>query len=85
MRKKMGYHAKDLVTGFQGIITGFARYITGCDQVCLTPPVKGDGTVIEGRWFDTNRIKLMSDKPEVKLDTKEDKGGPSPSEQARVY
>ena len=57
----MGSTAKDLITGFEGIVTGRAEYITGCDQYLLQPKVK-DGAHVEGRWFDDNRLEKQDAK-----------------------
>lgn len=54
-----GHTAKDAITGFTGIVTGWCRYMTGCDQYCLTPPIKADGTKADSLWFDENRILLL--------------------------
>jgi len=34
---KLWVKAKDVVTGFTGIVTSITSYLTGCDRVCLTP------------------------------------------------
>lgn len=56
----LGLQAKDKVTGFQGILTAHAKYLTGCDQWCIQPPVK-DGSFVEGRWFDEGKIEITGD------------------------
>lgn len=85
MKQHFGYWAKDLITGFQGIITGGAAYMTGCDQVCITPIAKEDNSVQDGRWFDINRIQIVGEKPYVTIDATFEQGGPSPAEQPRTY
>ena len=55
---KLGQKAKDIITGFEGIITGRAQYIYGCDQYCLVPPVI-DGKPGEGQWFDEGRLEII--------------------------
>lgn len=55
---KIGLWGRDIITGFEGRITGACRYITGCDQLCLTPRMKADGTTVDGRWFDENRVEI---------------------------
>lgn len=69
----MGMEAIDTITGFYGTITGYAQYITGCDQVCLTPKVKEDGKMPQGQYIDINRIKLTGGNKKT-VDTKENKG-----------
>ena len=52
-------HAEDKITGLQGIITGHADYITGCDQYLLQPKSK-DNEFKEARWIDEYRLKITS-------------------------
>lgn len=85
MKDKFGYWARDRVTGFQGVLTGSASYLTGCDQVCITPVAKEDNSLQEGRWYDINRVEIVGDKPYVTVDATFEQGGPSPAEQARTY
>lgn len=51
----LGDHAKDTVTGFQGVIVGHATYMTAAPQFMLQPPVK-DGAWVDARWFDAARV-----------------------------
>lgn len=61
MRYTFGDKAKDKITGFEGIVTGFTRFITGCDQYCLTPQgVDKEGKTVESKWFDENRIEITA-------------------------
>lgn len=50
-----GATAKDKITGFVGIVTGHADYITGCDQYLLSSQAK-DGQESKQVWFDEQRI-----------------------------
>ena len=50
---------KDKITGFEGTVTGFAAYITGCAQLLLTPRVGGDGKYPEGTWIDVDRLEAV--------------------------
>ena len=54
----LGYPVTDVVTGFSGIVTGHAVYLSGCAQSLVVPKVAGDGTFREGQWFDDQRLKL---------------------------
>ena len=40
MKTELGQKVKDSITGFAGIVTGRAEYITGCHQILVQPPVK---------------------------------------------
>ncbi len=55
----MGCEAKDRITGFRGIVTGMAQYITGCDQALLKPKVDKEGKYVEGHWFDVGRLEYV--------------------------
>ena len=55
-KPELGAEAKDSITGFKGIITGHAEYITGCDQYLLTPKVSEVGKLVESGWYDENRV-----------------------------
>lgn len=50
--------AKDKITGFRGVVTGHADYITGCDQYLIQPGVK-DGEWKEARWLDEGRLEVV--------------------------
>lgn len=73
--KFLGYTFRDKITGFQGVCTGYASYITGCDQASLLPTVK-DNTMKDGGWFDINRLEKIPEATKVILETKQktDKG-----------
>lgn len=58
----LGVKARDVVTGFTGIVTGKATYLTGCDQFCLTTQVD-DKHESKGNWFDENRIEILDGAP----------------------
>ena len=68
MRNNHGFTAKDVVTGFTGIITGSCSYISGCDQYLLTPQVNEDGAYKDGQWFDTSRVVIDKNIAPVRLD-----------------
>ena len=46
----------DRISGFEGACTGKASYISGCDQVLLTPTIDENGGYREGVWFDDDRL-----------------------------
>lgn len=56
---KLGDEVKDAITGFRGIVTARASYITGCDQVCVQPMQGSDGTVKDAKWFDDVRVEYV--------------------------
>lgn len=62
-KKKIGLgdSAKDKITGFEGVVTGRAEYLTGCDQYVLQPKCKDDssGSYPSAEWFDEGRLVLI--------------------------
>lgn len=62
MKEHFGRTGEDVVTGYRGVITGYAEYMTGCEQVLLIPRCDPEKETErpEGEWFDTGRIKLVA-------------------------
>jgi len=58
---KLGILAKDKVSGFVGIITGKANYITGCEQYLLVPKASESNDYKTGQWFDKGRLDYISE------------------------
>lgn len=72
---KLGSKARDIITGFTGIITSRATYLTGCDQYCIKPQkLMKDGSMQEGVYFDIEQIEILDAKP-LKVNTRPT-GGP---------
>lgn len=64
-----GASVSDIVTGFQGLVTGRAHYITGCDQYLVQPQCESGkvGQIPEGRWLDRNRLNQLSQSSIVEI------------------
>ena len=75
MHIKLGDIARDAITGFEGHVYGICHYQTGCDQALLLPPVKDDGTKIDGQWFDVDRLTKVREAKPLPHNTRP--GGPS--------
>lgn len=58
---KLGMKARDVVTGFSGIVTAITQWLTGCDTVQLQPQEMKDGTPIEPKSFDVTRIEILDE------------------------
>lgn len=56
--RQLGDRMKDMITGFEGVATGYVRYLTGCHQFLLAPRVKDDGALVDSQWFDESRLKV---------------------------
>lgn len=74
---ELGASAKDKITGFSGVVTGFCQYITGCNQALLCPKGKG-GKFEEPRWFDEQRLDVIKGK-KVVLDNSKTPGFDKPA------
>lgn len=74
----LGKTMKDVITGFQGVVTGSCRYITGCDQYLLQPVNKANkhDDKKSAEWFDENRLKVVKGKKRVVIKSTGDKTGP---------
>lgn len=57
---ELGKKGRDKITGFEGVITGRAQYLTGCDQYVMVPPIK-NGEIQKSEWFDEGRIEVVGD------------------------
>ena len=77
-RIEFGVQVTDVVSGLQGIITGYSTYITGCSQYLVQP--KGNGKIKpESHWIDESRLEVMNGKKKinlVKIDVGPDKAAP---------
>ena len=79
-----GDQLKDLITGFEGICTGRADYITGCNQYSLTTKIDKNSES-RNMWVDENRLKLTKASA-LSLEIGKDPGGPqnSPSKKLKI-
>lgn len=67
----MGDEAKDIITGFIGIIITRCEYITGCDTYGIKPKIDKEGKEMDALWIDEGRVKIIGkgiNKKEVKAD-----------------
>lgn len=63
----LGKSARDVITGFEGVISGVCYYLTGCAQVVLLPrELDKDGDTRASRWYDVGRLEIL-DEPAVEL------------------
>jgi hypothetical protein len=67
---------RDRITGFVGKAVGISRYVSGCDQVCLSAPAK-DGKQGDSVWFDDDCLIDIEKERQVKRTSR--KGGPQAS------
>lgn len=54
----LGEKAKDIVTGFEGIIVSHTRFLTGTDRVSIQP--ESDGKTLPAvEYFDIERVEVI--------------------------
>lgn len=58
---KLGSRVKDKITGFEGIAIASVTYLTGCEQIGITPPLDKDGKLVETQYFDITRLEVIDD------------------------
>lgn len=75
----LGKKYRDRITGFEGIATGRALYISGCAQVLVAPAVMEDGAFRESQWFDEQRLTAADTDAPIVLDNS---ATPGPDKQA---
>jgi hypothetical protein len=56
---KLGDRAKDVISGFSGIVTGRAVYLNGCVHILINSQSLGDKGEPKSEWFDEPRVKLI--------------------------
>lgn len=60
-RFELGATARDVITGFEGVVTGRCDYITGCTQFLLQPrgTAKKPSASDDSRWVDEARLESV--------------------------
>ncbi len=56
----LGHKCRDVVTGFEGVAETLSFDLYGCVQVVVRPLVTKPGDYLDGRWFDYNRLMVIS-------------------------
>lgn len=59
MHPILGKKVRDIVTGFKGIAIAYTEYLTGCNNIGVSPGVGKDGKPGEAQWFDETRIEIL--------------------------
>lgn len=74
LRDHLGKFGTDKVTGFKGTVVGCLEYMSGCSQLFLVPRVGDDGKMIDGQWFDLQRVVVDVAKGKVAINNGETPG-----------
>lgn len=57
---ELGVEAKDVITGFSGVIISWLQWIHGCNVYGLKPRELKDGKPIETMQFDEPQLELIA-------------------------
>jgi len=61
MSIKLGSKVKNIVNGFEGVATGRAEYLTGCNQYLVNPArLDKDGKLMDSQWFDEGVLVVVA-------------------------
>lgn len=55
----LGRNARHIVTGFRGVITATATYLSGCVRYLIQPGVDQEGKIPEGHWMDVEEVEIL--------------------------
>lgn len=72
---KLGDKVKETITGFNGVVTGEAKYLTGCTQYLVQPTIMKDNAYPDAHWFDEGRLKKTPGKKIKKDNVKGETNG----------
>lgn len=64
----LGKTFEDKITGFKGVAVGYVIYLSGCNQVLLSPRVDEKGKLDDSRWIDEQRLAVDPSRAAVSLD-----------------
>ena len=70
MKFELGDNVRDLVTGFEGLITGTAQSLSGCTQYLVKPAVPMERKKYErpeGVWIDEGYLKKVGSSSVAKI------------------
>jgi len=60
-KHELGIEAKDIITGFSGIIMSRSEHLTGCNVYSISPKTLQEGKLAETQWFDESRIEKIGE------------------------
>jgi len=68
MKTTLGHTYADVITGFTGVCTGRAEYLTGCNQALLQPKGEDPSKRPGSEWFDEQRLVVIGEAAPITLD-----------------
>lgn len=73
---KMRDTVRSVITGFTGTVTGFCKYLNGCEQWLVAPKVSEDGSAREALWIDVQHLEVVESWAGDALASTTEVGGP---------
>jgi len=55
----LGRTVRDKITGFEGVVTGQATYLSGCNRSLVVPKAKDSGEYVAGEWMDDQLLEVV--------------------------
>lgn len=55
---RLGVTVRDRITGFRGVVTAHAEYLTGCNQALVQPTELDAGKYPSACWLDVQRLVI---------------------------
>jgi hypothetical protein len=78
VKAQLGDEARDPITGLQGTVTTYTRYLNGCSRLGITPKLDKDGKVSDTYFFAGPRLELIKSSKKVEeTPAKPKSGGPN--------
>jgi hypothetical protein len=70
----LGKKVKDRITGYEGKVTGYVSYLTGCNQALVHPGLDKDGKLQDPVWMDEQRLEVDETFATIVLDNSKSPG-----------
>ena len=67
MQVEMGARVRDVVSGYEGIVSAYTVHLTGCDVVAIkSRKLDKDGKTQDPLWVDVTRVEVIgSPEPDI--------------------
>lgn len=80
---ELGCTVRDRISGFKGLVTGRAEFLTGCNRVQVAPrELDKDGKVQDDRWFDEQTVEVLAGEGMFAVENEKPGGGKNPTRRA---
>lgn len=67
------------ITGYKGVVTAYAKMLTGCDRVIVQPPIDKDGKMVDSTWIDVASVEVIKKRKVKNKDVQGEKKGGWPT------